>query len=78
MINNIGKNKIIFWIDANVYNVENKEYFKSFKENSLYKYLHSFEIFRYDNLEEPFEFIIKYSNFNLIFIIISGDLYPDY
>ena len=69
---------MIFWEDKNIYNNENNEYFKSFKENSLYKKLYSFELIRYDNLEEPFEFIIHHSNFNLIFIIISGDLYPEY
>ena len=77
-IKNNEINVMIFWIDKNIYNNENNEYFKSFKENSLYKKLHSFVLIRYDNLEEPFEFIIHHSNFDLIFIIISGDLYPDY
>ena len=78
MNQNIKEKKIIYWIDTNVYNDENNEYFKSFKENSLYEKLHSFEFIRCDNLEEPFEFIIDHSDFNLIFIIISGNLYPDY
>ena len=72
------KIKIIYWIDKNVFNDENSEYFKSFKENSIYKKLHSFELIRCDNLEEPFDFFINFSDFNLIFIIINGNLFPDY
>jgi hypothetical protein len=74
---NVEKIGYIFWIDENVQNVEKNKYFKSFKENSRYKQLH-LPFYCFDNLEEPFDLIINYINFKLVFIIISGSLYPDY
>ena len=69
----------IFWIDQNVYNSENRSYLKSLKENPLYaKLLLSFHFFCFDNLEDVFELLLKYINFKIVFIIISGRLYPDY
>ena len=67
----------IFWIDKNVHNAENSKYYKSFKENSFYKQLH-LQFYCFDNLEEPFDLIINYISFKLLFIIISGSLFPDY
>ena len=67
----------IFWIDKNVHNTENTKYFNSLKENSLYKQL-DLKFYCFDNLEEPFDLIMNYINFKLLFVIISGSLFPDY
>ena len=67
----------IFWIDKEVHNAENSKYFKSFKENSLYKQL-NLQFYCFDNLEEPFDLIMNYISFKLLFIIISGRLFPNY
>jgi hypothetical protein len=67
----------IFWIDKNVFNEENNLYLNSFKKKSLYKQL-DLPFYCFDNLEEPFELIKDYLSFKLVFIIISGSLYPDY
>ena len=67
----------IFWIDKNVYNEENNNYLNSFKQNSRYKQL-DLPFYCFENLEEPFELIKNYLSFKLVFIIISGSLYPDY
>ena len=71
------KNGYIFWIDENVNNSENSGYFKLFKENSRYKKI-NLDFYCFYNLEEPFDLILNYINYKLLFIIISGRLYPDY
>ena len=65
------QNGSIFWIDGKV-NPENDESFKEFL-----KELDSYEFKYFNNLEEPFNLIMK-NNFGLLFIIINGNLYQDY
>lgn len=78
---NLKKNKqvdgYIFWIDKNVYNEENKNYFNSFKNNVLYKQMY-LKFFCFENLEEAFYLILNYIDFKMLFIIISGEFYPYY
>ena len=72
-------NGYIFWIDQNVHNSENSSYLKSFEENHLYsKLLLDLDFFCLDNLDDALELLFNYINFKLIFIIISGRLYPEY
>lgn len=61
----------IFFIDEKD-NPENEESLKQFP-----KELDSYEFKYFNNLEEPFNLIIK-DNFGLLFIIINGNLYQDY
>ena len=63
----------IIWIDEKVNNKENSEYFNNLK--TLYPKIKINHL--YDSLEEGFNYI-KNLNFETVFIIVSGKLYPKY
>jgi len=67
----------ILWIDKNVNNSENMTYLKLLRENPRYEKL-CLEIICLEELEDAFNLIINYINFRLIFVIVSGSLYPHY
>ena len=71
------ENGYILWIDEKVFNFDNISYFKSFKENPYYNKL-NLKIFCFDNLDDALDLILNYIKFKLLFIIISGKLYPIY
>jgi len=71
----LKSNYSIFVINEND-DFKNKEYIDSLKDLFL-KELISFEFACFNNLEEPFNLILK-DNFRLLFIVISGSLYQDY
>ena len=58
-------------------NSENTSYVKYLKEHTLYKQF-KLKVISFENLEVAFDFILRCVNFKLLFIIISGRLYPDY
>ena len=72
------KKGYILWIDENVNKSENISNLNFFKENPYNQLLLSFQLLCFDNLEEVYDLIFNYINFKIIFIIISGELYPDY
>ena len=77
-INEKEKSKgIILWTDKNVNNNENITYIKFLKENSYYEKLH-LDIICFEEIEDAFNLLYNYINFNLIFVIVSGSLYPLY
>ena len=67
-------NKIIIWIDEYYDNPENIFYFKILKSNK------NLLIYRFNNVNDAFEFILFKNEFNFkeIFILVSGSLYPNY
>ena len=68
----------IFWIDQNVFSSENRSYLQKFKENPLYKnLLLSLQFICFNNLNFAFNTLLRL-HFKIIFIIISGRLYPYY
>ena len=82
IINNIidAKNEEIkgylFWIDQNIDSEENKRYMKKLKYNP--KNLKDLTILVFDSVDKPFELILNYIKFKILFVIISGSFYPDY
>ena len=70
-------NGYILWIDEKVFNFDNISYYKAFKENPYYNKL-NLKIFCFDNLENALDLILNFIKFKLLFIIISGKLYPIY
>ena len=73
----IKENGYIFWIDKDVHNSENSGYLANFQQSPQYKKL-NLKLICFENLEEAFDLIVNYINFKLLFIIISGSLYPYY
>ena len=74
---NRRENGYILWIDEKVFNIKNTSYYKSFKENPYFNKL-NLKIFCFNNLDDAFDIILNYIKFKLLFIIISGKLYPIY
>ena len=66
----------LFWIDKNINNQENKGYAKKLKDNP--KNLKELTFLYFDNVEQPFELILNYIKFKIMFVLISGSLYSDY
>ena len=71
------ENGYVLWIDEKVFNFDNISYYKSFKENRYYNKL-NLKIFCFNNLDDAFDLTFKYIKFKLLFIIVSGKLYPIY
>ena len=80
IINEKEKMKVkIFWIDKNVNNSENTNYLKQLKGDQRYEKL-SIDLICFEELEDAFYLLRNYYDFDfrVVFIIVSGSLYPYY
>ena len=67
----------IFWIDKNAKNEKNQNFLKELDENIQYIQIKNFAKICLNNIDNAF-FLLRKIKFKIVYIIISGEFYPEY
>ena len=67
----------IIWIDKHIKSKENQKLLKNLENNRQYQNMKNFQKICINNLESAM-IILKNIKFKIVYIIISGELYPEY
>ena len=73
----INDKQYILWIDKNAKNEESQNFLKKLEENLQYTQIKNFNKICLNNIDKAFS-ILRTIKFKIIYIIISGELYPEY
>ena len=67
----------LLWIDKNSKNEESQNLLKKVEEDLQYNQINNFEKICLNNIDIAF-FLLKTIKFKIVYVIISGELYPEY
>ena len=73
----IDEKGYILWIDKDVKSEENKKLLDNLEDNPQYQQIKNFEFICLNNLNNAF-IVLKMIKFKIVYIIINGNLYPEY
>ena len=68
---------LIIWVDEHVKSKENQTLLKNLENNLQYKQMKNFEKICINNVQNTM-MVLKSIKFKIVYIIISGELYPEY
>ena len=75
--NQLSDKNYLFWIDKNSKNEESQKFLAEIEDNLQYIQIKNFQKICLNNLDDAF-FLLMKIKYKLVYIIISGDFYPEY